>query len=69
LSPGCTRAQRREVETLVTKGLAELTGDLSGKYFPLRGMSEDDRQQLVADHFLFKKGDRFLESAGANRES
>eukprot|EP00730_Choanoeca_flexa_P005112 TRINITY_DN11879_c0_g1_i1.p2 TRINITY_DN11879_c0_g1~~TRINITY_DN11879_c0_g1_i1.p2 ORF type:complete len:421 (+),score=134.34 TRINITY_DN11879_c0_g1_i1:2770-4032(+) len=68
LSPGCTRAQRREVETLVTKGLAQLTGDLAGKYFPLRGMSEEDRKQLVADHFLFKKGDRFLESAGANRD-
>ena len=31
-------------------------------------MSEEDRQQLVEDHFLFKKGDRFLQSAGANRD-
>lgn len=31
-------------------------------------MSESDRKQLVADHFLFKKGDRFLESCGANRD-
>merc|ERR1712146_468979 len=68
LAPGCSRAQRREVESLVTKGLANLKGDLAGKYFPLNGMSEADRKQLVADHFLFKKGDRFLESAGANRD-
>lgn len=45
-----------------------LTGDLAGDYYPLEGMSEDVRQRLVADHFLFKKGDRFLESAGANRD-
>jgi hypothetical protein len=31
-------------------------------------MTEAERKQLVADHFLFKKGDRFLESAGANRQ-
>eukprot|EP00479_Gromia_sphaerica_P006974 TRINITY_DN2156_c0_g1_i1.p1 TRINITY_DN2156_c0_g1~~TRINITY_DN2156_c0_g1_i1.p1 ORF type:complete len:236 (-),score=44.99 TRINITY_DN2156_c0_g1_i1:46-714(-) len=31
-------------------------------------MTEADRQQLVDDHFLFKKGDRFLESCGANRD-
>merc|ERR1739838_1072600 len=27
---------------------------------------EATRKQLVDDHFLFKKGDRFLESAGIN---
>jgi protein-arginine kinase len=68
LSPGCTRAQRREVERIVTNGLANLSGDLSGNYYSLANMSENDRKQLVADHFLFKKGDRFLESAGANRD-
>jgi creatine kinase/arginine kinase len=31
-------------------------------------MSEADQNQLIADHFLFKEGDRFLESAGLNRE-
>ena len=31
-------------------------------------MSEADRKQLVADHFLFKEGDRFLESCGLNRD-
>ncbi len=29
-------------------------------------MDESTRKQLVDDHFLFKKGDRFLESAGIN---
>jgi len=31
-------------------------------------MSEEDRTQLVEDHFLFKQGDRFLEAAGLNRD-
>jgi len=68
LPPGTSRAQRREVERVVVKGLNTFGGDLKGKYFPLDGMTEAERKQLVDDHFLFKKGDRFLESAGANRD-
>eukprot|EP00730_Choanoeca_flexa_P005119 TRINITY_DN11879_c0_g3_i2.p1 TRINITY_DN11879_c0_g3~~TRINITY_DN11879_c0_g3_i2.p1 ORF type:complete len:587 (+),score=163.54 TRINITY_DN11879_c0_g3_i2:439-2199(+) len=68
LSPGISRAQRRKVEQLVTDALNKLEGDLAGKYYSLSSMSEEDRKQLVADHFLFKKGDRFLQSAGANRD-
>ena len=30
-------------------------------------MSDADRDQLIADHFLFKEGDRFLEACGLNR--
>merc|ERR1719410_796529 len=40
--------------------------DLKGKYYPLNNMDEATRKQLVDDHFLFKKGDRFLASAGIN---
>jgi len=40
--------------------------ELKGKYYPLKGMKEKVRKQLVDDHFLFKKGDRFLASAGIN---
>merc|ERR1719410_204868 len=40
--------------------------DLKGKYYPLKGMDEETRKKLVEDHFLFKKGDRFLASAGIN---
>ena len=45
-----------------------LEGELAGTYYPLGGMDEATRQRLVDDHFLFKKGDRFLESAGINRD-
>jgi arginine kinase len=31
-------------------------------------MSAADQKQLIDDHFLFKEGDRFLESCGLNRD-
>lgn len=68
MSPGITSQQRADVEELVTTSLKKLTGDLKGTYYPLDGMDEATRVKLVDDHFLFKKGDRFLESCGANRD-
>lgn len=59
---------RAALEREIVGVLKELPGDLKGEYFPLDGMSEEVRQQMVADHFLFKQGDRFLESAGVNRD-
>lgn len=67
-APGISRSQRLEVAAKVIAALRTFTGDLAGEYHPLEGMNESVRAQLVADHFLFKQGDRFLESAGANRD-
>merc|ERR1712129_514068 len=67
LSPGITRDQRLGVEKLMGSAFAKLEGDLSGKYFPLLGMLEADRQQLVDDHFLFVSGDKNLIAAGMER--
>jgi creatine kinase len=54
----------------VVSALNSLEGDLAGKYYryPLTGMSEADLLDLESSHFLFKRGDRFLESAGASRD-
>ena len=30
-------------------------------------MSKEDQEQLIADHFLFKEGDRFLQACNLNR--
>ncbi len=68
LGPAISKEQRDEVESIVSSTLNSLTGSLSGKYYPIEGMSEEDRASLIADHFLFKAGDRFLESAGLNRD-
>jgi len=68
LSPGITKEQRTGVESLMKSALAKLTGDLAGTYFPLTGMDEKFRQQLVDDHFLFVSGDRNLIVAGMERD-
>ena len=56
------------MEAQIITALAKLDGEHKGHYYPLCEMTESTRAQLVADHFLFKKGDRFLESAGVNRD-
>merc|ERR1712018_1096952 len=68
LSPGITKEQRVGVENLMKKAFANLTGDLAGTYYPLTGMDEKVRQQLVDDHFLFMSGDPNLKVAGMERD-
>lgn len=67
-APKITKEERKEVERRIVEALGTLRGDLAGAYYPLEGMEEDVRAKLVSDHFLFKQGDRFLKSAGANRD-
>jgi len=68
LGTAITREQRKEVEGLVVSALNDFTGDLKGKYFSLDTMTEADKKQLIADHFLFKGGDKYLQSAGLERD-
>lgn len=68
LTPNMSKHERIDLEKKIVGVLNSLTGDLAGTYYPLSGMDEQTRQQLVNDHFLFKKGDRFLEDAGVNKE-
>ncbi len=68
LGPAISKEQRNAIEKQVSGVLNSLSGKLSGTYYPLDGMSKADSAQLIADHFLFKAGDRFLEAAGLNRD-
>merc|ERR1711942_611113 len=68
LSPGITKEQRIAVEKLMSSALGKLTDDRAGNYYPLTGMDEAVRQQLVDDHFLFVSGDRNLTVAGMERD-
>merc|ERR1712002_308506 len=68
LSPGITKEQRLEVENLMKSAFTNLEGDLAGTYYPLTGMDEKVRQQLVDDHFLFVSGDPNLKVAGMERD-
>ena len=63
-----SRGDRKEVEKLVTSALSEFTGDLKGKYYSLESMTDAEKKSLIADHFLFKGGDKYLQSAGLERE-
>lgn len=66
-APGITREQRNEFRDKAAAALKTLEGDLAGAYYNLSEMSDEICEQMIKDHFLFKQGDRFLESAGANR--
>merc|ERR1712218_741695 len=68
LSPGITKEQRVGVENLMKNAIQTFSGDLAGKYYPLTGMDEAVRQQLVDDHFLFMSGDKNLTVAGMERD-
>merc|ERR1712032_1812661 len=63
-----TKEQRVGVENLMKNATATFSGDLAGKYYPLTGMDEKVRQQLVDDHSLFVSGDRNLTVAGMERD-
>uniref|UniRef100_G5E7M6 creatine kinase n=1 Tax=Meleagris gallopavo TaxID=9103 RepID=G5E7M6_MELGA len=47
--------QRRAIEKLSVEALGSLGGDLKGKYYALRNMTDAEQQQLIDDHFLFDK--------------
>ena len=68
LGTAVTATQRREIESKVVSALESFDGELKGKYYSLATMNDDDRTQLIADHFLFKGGDKYLESCGLERE-
>ncbi|KAJ3613411.1 hypothetical protein NHX12_019660 [Muraenolepis orangiensis] len=55
LPPHCSRGERRAVETLSIEALDTLSGDLKGKYYALKNMTDAEQQQLIDDHFLFDK--------------
>ncbi len=48
LPPACSRAQRREVERVVTDALSHLDGQFKGRYYPLSNMTEEEQNQLIA---------------------
>jgi arginine kinase len=68
LGTSITAEQRLQVEAKVVKALSTFDGELKGKYYSLAKMTNAERDSLIADHFLFKGGDKYLESCGLERE-
>uniref|UniRef100_A0A8C6TXA0 creatine kinase n=1 Tax=Neogobius melanostomus TaxID=47308 RepID=A0A8C6TXA0_9GOBI len=55
LPPHCSRGERRAIEKMSSEALDSLSGDLKGKYYALKDMTDEEQQQLIDDHFLFDK--------------
>ncbi|CAJ0936374.1 unnamed protein product, partial [Mesorhabditis belari] len=53
------------MEGKVKKAFSTFDGQLKGQYYPLDGMTKETQNKLIADHFLFKEGDRHLQHANA----
>ena len=68
LGPGVTKEQRLDIMNKVVQAAGTFEGDLKGQFYPLEGMTKEVQNQLIADHFLFKEGDRFLLWANLNRD-
>ena len=68
LGPGVTKDERLDIMKKVTEACDKFEGDLKGTFYPLEGMNEETSAKLIADHFLFKRGDRFLEACNLNRD-
>ena len=68
LGPGINKQDRIKVQDSVVSALKTMTGELEGSFYALEGMDPAVQSALIADHFLFKEGDRFLEACGLNRD-
>lgn len=67
LGPAISDQQREEIQIKIATALQSLDGELKGVYYPLDNLTDYNRDELIKDHFLFKEGDRFLQTAGLNR--
>ncbi len=54
LAPGISNEQRNEIMTKVVEACKTFEGDLAGTFYSLNSLSKKEREQLIADHFLFK---------------
>ena len=54
LGPGVSKEQRDKIMQKVVTACNTFSGDLAGTFYPLEGMDKATRDQLIADHFLFK---------------
>ncbi|MPV86220.1 phosphagen kinase [Ostreibacterium oceani] len=59
---------RQAVQSQIVDALATLPAALQGQYETIQAMDEQRQSALIASHYLFKQGDRFLASAGLNND-
>jgi len=59
-----TKEQRQQLEATMQKVFNTFTGKLEGTYYPMVGMEESTRQELVDLHYLYINDDPTLELVG-----
>ena len=68
LAPGQnTKDEKLAIEALMLNVFDKLEGDLAGHYYSLVKITEDERQQLVREHLLFKGNDKMQADSGYHR--
>ncbi|XP_039437019.1 arginine kinase Lit v 2-like [Culex pipiens pallens] len=66
-NPRMTMDHYEQIMERVKTVLEGLQDDLKGVFHPLEGMTKELQTQLIDDHYLFKEGDKFLQTANACR--
>lgn len=64
-NPKMSEVQYTELMGQVKEILESMDDDFKGTFHSLAEMDDEEKNQLIADHYLFKDDDRFLRSAGA----
>jgi len=65
----CTRAERREVERILSEACCKLGGELQGEYQSLKDMTDEAIEKLIDEHLLYDKPvSPLLISAGMARD-
>merc|ERR1719356_133314 len=59
-----TKAQRLKLEETMKEVFKTFKGTLEGKYYPMVGMKEEVRKDLVDKHFLYINDDETLDMVG-----
>ncbi|KAL8570869.1 hypothetical protein ACOMHN_023542 [Nucella lapillus] len=58
-----TKQIRAEMEQKTVAAVESLGGELKGTYYPLSDMSPETQEQLIRDHYLFPRNNKFRRAA------
>merc|ERR1712176_193428 len=59
-----TKAQRLKLESTMEKVFKTFTGTLEGKYYPMVGMKEEVRKDLVDKHYIYINDEKYHKDTG-----
>lgn len=68
LNPGGTRATREKIAEHMEQVFVRLPDDLKGDFLRHTTMSDEQRQQLIDDHFLFRGKDKMQAASGYHQD-